>query len=203
MSKWIWGTNSCFIFESSFLSTTCLFLLRWHMHDCTALCYAGWVKVTHVAPKVEGMTGMSVWSIWMNYGYQCLGQLHGYHADAHTHWGLQPEWMKQARQREQCQCGIGPTVNASGRGSRNFPVTVGTKSLLGRRQIWYCWGQPCQQTRNMASHFPSYLLPRSPDVVTPEKTQHCPYDTGIPLEEWYFLRISTLPLHAAGDTPSE
>lgn len=47
------------------------------------------------------------------------------------------------------------------------------------------------------------LFSYSPVVVTPEKTQHCPYDTGVPLEEWYFLKISTLLLHAAGETPSE
>ncbi|MEQ2194561.1 hypothetical protein XENOCAPTIV_030861 [Xenoophorus captivus] len=40
-------------------------------------------------------------------------------------------------------------------------------------------------------------------ATTEEKTQHCPYFTGIALEEWYFLRISTLLLHAAGETPSE
>lgn len=42
-----------------------------------------------------------------------------------------------------------------------------------------------------------------PVVVTPEKTQHCPNDTGSPSDEWYFLRISTLLLHAVGDTPPE
>lgn len=58
----------------------------------------------------------------------------------------------------------------------------------------------------LPSHTPShdlFFFTNSPVVVTPEKTQHCPYDTGVPLEEWYFLRISTLLLHAAGDTPSE
>ena len=49
------------------------------------------------------------------------------------------------------------------------------------------------------SSWSSYL----PVVVTPEKTQHWPYDTGVPSEERYFLRISTLLLHAAGETPSE
>lgn len=48
-----------------------------------------------------------------------------------------------------------------------------------------------------------YFFSYSPVVVTPEKTQHCPYDTGIPLVEWYFLKISTLLLHAEGETPSE
>lgn len=47
------------------------------------------------------------------------------------------------------------------------------------------------------------LIRAPPVVVTPEKTQHCPYDTGHPSDAWYFLRISTLLLHAVGDTPSE
>lgn len=61
----------------------------------------------------------------------------------------------------------------------------------------------CTEARFSPQQILSVAFVCSPVVVIPEKTQHCPYETGVPSDAWYFLRISMLLLHAPGDTPSE
>lgn len=39
-------------------------------------------------------------------------------------------------------------------------------------------------------------------LVTPAKTQHCPYLTGIPPLLWYCFRMALLPHQAEGEVPS-
>lgn len=149
----------------------------------------GWMKATRVAllaTKAGGMTGMST-----------RGILERMWATACS-WGQQyvlSSASLNARMASQVVCDW--KLLETGLIDRK-PCAI-VRSVTGIAH----WSLRSVCIRSQVTSHALLRVYRSPVVVTPEKTQHCPYDTGVPLDEWYFFRISTLLLHAAGDTPLE